>query len=311
MSDACPNSANARHGFKYAGRAPTIDGTCECPFFLTCLCGHRIVSRCNRAARSRCGPCSETYRRRVRRVFESGFTDRPTDRILLVTITAPGDREHFTKNGEPCRCTPPDGINIAEFNALASKGFNRWMQDMRRQYGGIQYGRAAEIQDGKRRKDGDGRGALHFHVLIRADRPDQILRDFRAKDPDCPMRIMVEHHGFGHALDVQIVAVSTAGYCAKYVSKSADEREEMPWLDLVTGELVHGNGRYRTWTASREWGLTMKAIRAAQAAWVRERLASEGDGPGGEPKAAARAGAAEGDALDLNTQSYTTEQEQT
>ena len=303
MIDACGYHGDGRHRFRFGGPARVELETCDAPFWLVCSCGHRMMSRCNRSARSRCGPCSQTYRRRVRRVFASGFTDRPRDRMLLVTITPPGDGQHCLPSGEVCPCTSPEGTNIAEYNALASKAFNRWMQDMRRQYGCIEYARAAEIQDGARRKDGVGRGGLHFHTLIRADRWGQILRDFRKGDPACPMRVLAEHHGFGHELDVEIVAVSTAGYCAKYVSKSADARAAMPWLDLTTGELVNGNRRYRTWSASRGWGLTMAAVRCAQADWVRQQSAS---GPGApEIESAAGVRAAAGGALDSNTGSYT------
>ena len=300
----CSFHDDGRHRWIYSGRAEEGIDNCERPHWMACLCREKFLGRCNRSARSVCGPCSESYRRRVGRIFQSGFTDRPTDRVLLATITAPGDTEHFLPRGDRCPCTPPEGTDIALYNATASKRFNRWMQDLRRQYGPVQYARAAEIQDGKRRRDGAGRGALHFHVLIRAERSGQILKDYGERDPYCAMRLLVEEHGFGHELDVQIVAVSTSWYCAKYVSKSADARSSMPWLDLETGELISGNGRYRTWTASREWGLTMKALRRIQRAWA--QCESHLD----EQTLAwlvARAVAAEGGALDLNTLSYTSQ----
>jgi hypothetical protein len=183
------------------------------------------------------------------------------------------------------------------------------MQDLRRSYGRLQYARAVEIQDGKRRTDGVGRGALHFHVLVRADRPDLILRDYRVSDPHCSMRLLVEEHGFGHELDIKVVAVATSWYCAKYVSKSADARYSMPWLDLSTGELVNGYGRYRTWTASREWGLTMKALRQIQKAWA--ECEWHLDDPTMKWLAAQAANAAEGGALDFNTLSYTNQKGKT
>jgi len=220
--------------------------------------------------------------------------------MLLVTLTAQGDKEHYLRDGEPCRCTPLGGTSVAAFNATASKQFNRWMQDMRRTYGPIEYARAAEIQDGKRRSDGKGRGALHFHVLVRAENEGLVRRDFKKRDPFCPMRLIAMKHGFGHSIDVEDAKAGTAWYCAKYASKSAAERAVMPWFDRVTGELVVGNGRYRTWTASRGWGLTMKDVRRAQAEWARAHPLS------GSEDATETDQAADGGPLDSNTLSYTT-----
>lgn len=244
-------------------------------------------------------------------MFLSGWTDRPTERLVLLTVTAPGEQEHLLRDGSLCPCTPVGGISVAEYNATASERFNRLMQALRRKYGEeLQYARAAEVQDGKRRHDGQGRGALHFHVLLRLDHPRRLLQDFKPSDPYCVLRQLVESHGFGHAVDLQEVPESVASYCAKYVSKSADDRQQMPWLDRRTGEIVEGNGRYRTWTASRKWGLTMQAVRAAQSAWFREGSDPEGprgaDAAGGRQAAdAAVPQAGEAGPLDSNTMSYT------
>ena len=61
-----------------------------------------------------------------------------------------------------------------------------------------------------------------------------------------------------------------AYYVSKYVTKSSDCRREVPWIadvvDAETGELHEGvpvPGRYRTWSTSREWGITMLAVRRA------------------------------------------------
>ena len=40
--------------------------------------------------------------------------------------------------------------------------------------------------------------ALHFHVLMRAESVNKMLRDFKATDPDCALRVLVESVGFGH-----------------------------------------------------------------------------------------------------------------
>src|SRR5665811_11229 len=151
----CWFHADGRHRLSFGGRADRVlrHERCERPNWLVCCCGTKILSRCNRSARSICGPCAESYRRRVGRIFQSGWTDSPNARVLLCTITAPGDSEHFLPRGDRCPCTPPEGTDIAVYNATASKRFNRWMQDLRRSYGPVQYARAAEIQDGAHRSD--------------------------------------------------------------------------------------------------------------------------------------------------------------
>ena len=208
--------------------------------------------------------------------------------MLFVTLTAPGDEAHLLRDGGICPCTPVGGIVVARFNATAAKRFNRWVQEMRRQYGPIEYAKATEVQTGTHRRDGVGRGAVHFHVFLRAEDEARILADYRKNDPWCPLREIAERHGFGHEMDVAVPTIEVAWYAAKYASKSAAERASMPWMDLMTGEISQGNGRYRAWTASRGWGVNMREIRLAQAAWARENR-----------------GAAEGGALDSNTESYT------
>lgn len=93
------------------------------------------------------------------------------------------------------------------------------------------------------------------------------------------MRELAIKHGFGHEVDIQAVkGEGAAGYCAKYVSKSADDRDELPWVDRATGERLRGVGRYRPWSSSRRWSaLTMAAIRAEQSRWAREQIDGDRD----------------------------------
>ena len=88
-----------------------------------------------------------------------------------------------------------------------------------------------------------------------------------------------------------------AGYCAAYVTKAG---ERATTLSPETGEFVMGG--YRSWSASRRWGQTIKSIRAEQRAWAEEH---RGDRP--EAAAAAPAGTvgAGGEAaLDLEREIY-------
>jgi hypothetical protein len=294
-SDVCE-----RHRYRWAGRSDHAHPRCDRPQWLVCRdCGDRLHAACGASSRVKCVPCSVRYRRRVRRVFASGWTDNPLQRVYMLTVTPPGDDLHALPSGEVCPCTPEGGVSVPLFNATAGRSFSKLMVYMRRAYGDVQYGRAAECQDGKRRADEDnGRQAIHFHVLMRVERWQQLEHDYRPKDPYCALRLMIERCGFGHAIKLDLASEHAAHYCAKYVSKSAVDRDSMPWLDLATGEVTRAS-HYRTWSASRRWGSTMKAIKQEQAAWARAEEAAAAVAPATQP--VLLAGAEGAGPLDPNT----------
>ncbi|WP_073390011.1 hypothetical protein [Jatrophihabitans endophyticus] len=125
-----------------------------------------------------------------------------------------------------------------------------------------------EIQDGQRRTDGVGRLGLHDHVIIRT----------RYALDEKQIRRLVIQAGDGHSVsmdDMEPGSRREASYVSKYVIKSADARWQVPWradvVDIesggeVTRELV--KARYRTWSALRNWGLTMAQLRAEAAVWA-------------------------------------------
>jgi hypothetical protein len=59
------------------------------------------------------------------------------------------------------------------------------------------------------------------------------------------------------------------------VTKATDARGVVPWwgqiVDYRTGEVTEGlvPARYRTWSMSRRWGLTMAAVKAQGLAYVK------------------------------------------
>ena len=79
----------------------------------------------------------------------------------------------------------------------------------------------------------------------------------------------------GHSIDVRWVRPGDPNYIAKYVTDACDERRNVPWLDEATGEVVYG-ARCRAWTSSRNWGLTMRELRAQQVAWARNSCRADG-----------------------------------
>jgi hypothetical protein len=188
------------------------------------------------------------------------------------TLTAPGDELHCKKKGchkstcghEKCRCTPLGGVNLGHWNPGAGKAWNRFMTAMTGEYGErIQYFRAVEVQDGDRREDGVGRGAIHYHVLFRSD----VVVSERT------IRKLAIDSGFGHSVDLEELtpgsrnAASKAAYVAKYVTKSCDDRDNTPWLkefvDPETYEVIERlvPATFRTWSQSAKWGIAMASLR--------------------------------------------------
>lgn len=284
---SAPLSEGCDHELRFSGRGAPV-GNCERPTQLACLnCGGCLSTRCNASARSVCGPCSETYRRRVGRLFVSGWNDNPAKRLYFVTLTAPSEvGGHTMPSGDICPCTPVDGINLAHWHADVGQRWSWFMTALRREIGEAEYCKATEVQ---------ARGAIHFHALMRT----------KAHLTEGLVRSLAIAHGFGHEVDVKGVeaaqsAQGFAWYCAKYASKAADDRHEVDTLDRRTGEIIRGMPRLRVWTASRGWGLTMLALKESQARWAR----TEAERSEALASPARTVDAAGGDPLESNTQSY-------
>jgi hypothetical protein len=253
---------------------------------------------CQNHRASKCVPCATRYRRRVETVAGEGMWRRDGF-FSLLTLTAPGDRLHCLKAGcdgsagalpatiyedlsavqrligpaspppapraacshEKCPCTAEGGVNLAEWNPSASKRWNHLLTLIERAYGQRpKYFRAVEVQDGKRREDGLGRGGLHLHVLVWMPYKISVKT----------VRQLAMAAGFGHSVDLQALAPGSkaaARYVAKYVSKSCDAREEVPWevevVDWETYEVTTEQrpATFRTWSQSKDWGTSMAAIR--------------------------------------------------
>jgi hypothetical protein len=230
-----------------------------------------LFARCRRTDGT-CEPCASSYRRDVGRIARRGML--LPGRSYFLTLTAPGDRVHFLPNGDPCSCTPPGGVDLPTWNGECVARWNHLKRDLETLWGvPFVYFKAVEVQK---------RGALHLHVIVRVLGPALVQK--------ADVRRLAVHHGFGHSVDLEDLTTDgdcgrAAGYCAKYCAKSCTERHVVPFVNCRTGEI--GPGRWRTWTASRAWGASMKSMRAEQAAWW-----DENGHPDGNP---AGAGAPSGD----------------
>lgn len=235
-----------------------------------------------------------SYRRTVARLARSGI-GVPTG-VVFLTLTAPGEEDHYLPSGDRCRCSDNAGP-IGEWNAQAGQRWSWLMTYVRRHIDAeAEYFKATEVQ---------ARGALHFHVIMRLSAAGlrRLRAMWRPRDPDCPLRQLVVSRGFGHAIDLQVLDSSSTklarltNYVSKYVSKAVDARHEVPWTPDPDQPRASCRARYRTWTASRGYGSTMAELRRAQVAFMRST--------GSTPSPAWRESRGVALPLDPNTDRYT------
>lgn len=282
------------HVWRYQRSSTAPLPNCSRPTVLHCdNCDSAIRVPCKSTREDRCAQCGARHRRNVARVFRSGFTQDRPEGFFFVTLTAGGESDGLMWDRARCghspgECSGDKGCRVervpmAAWNATAPQRWSWFVTEMRRQLKRpVQFCGSWEVQ---------GRGALHRHALIWC--PGITRQRFRAAVRLCAFR-----YGFGRQHDTQAISggdareiARKAGYCAAYCTKGGDRATT---LNVTTGELRAGG--YRPWSASRQWGQTMKAIRAEQLAWVQEqREAAESPasaGPGGEA------------ALDLDSEIY-------
>ena len=284
-STLCVGSGNGSHRVRQMGyvRGPRQDGlNCDRPVQFVCLnagCKFRPISTCKSLRGSKCGPCSTRQSLKIRRIATDGLQRRcATGYEYLVTVTAPGEAEHLQwvigwdgKTPRPvCGCERHLEDGLGRWNASASKRWNRLRGALKRRHPEMAYWRGVEVQDGKRCKKGcEGRGAIHYHSLIWSADPLDSQE----------VQSLAMRAGFGCVMDVQLMKrgdTRAAAYASKYVSKSTDQRGQVPWetLDVRTGELAEvKDAPYRVWSCSRDWGLTMKVIDEAIRDAARKRAA--------------------------------------
>lgn len=277
-----------RHKMRPAGylRGPAPAGMdCRKPLRVVCRrCGFRSAWACSGHRASRCAPCALRYQRRVRVLAHSGM-GRRRGHLYLLTLTAPGRARHCTRGDgcewkrrgedcqheDACRCTPAGGVDLGHWNMGHSACWNRFRTRLKAHYEGLQFFRGVEVQDGKR--GGASRGALHHHAMVWSPYPLS-KRELREWAIDA---------GYGHSVDLAPCdpgSRKASYYVSKYVTKACDSRQQVPWYDVNrdTGEITPCDGRYRTWSMSRDWGLTMAAVRADAAAYARSKASDiEGD----------------------------------
>lgn len=206
---------------------------CETPIeMLNRDTGETKLVRCQRY----CDTCRSRYRRRVKETARAGLDLSTHPFAYLVTLTAPGH-----------------GTDLAAWNPLAAKCWNRLATALRRFDPSIQFMRNTEVQK---------RGALHHHVIILSTLP--LTRNRVSK--------LAHRSGYGYICDVSPLRGKgdwkrAAAYVAKYVTKAGDERDRTPWevLDIDTGE-IKTHATFRTWSRSQGYGIPMREVK--RRAWL-------------------------------------------
>lgn len=274
-------------------------GDCEHPLeafdAVTKLNGCYVRCRSTRA--SVCSTCAARHRKNVARVGRSGWIDRPGDRGYFVTLTAPGsdvlpwDKSQCV-HGDEIECSGALGCRceiapLREWNDSLGLRWSRFVQYVREYLPGVdvQFFKTYEPQK---------RGAQHAHIMFRFV---GVVSDRRIR---AALRLSAHRWGFGKQLQIDVVDLGsglavarTAGYCAKYASKSSDADRSM--IDTSTGEIIKLH--LRAWSKSDRWGETMRSIRHEQRCWA---VTGGGRPEGGLPVPLAAAGR-----LDLNSDFYT------
>jgi hypothetical protein len=253
-------------------------GYCDHLAFMFCIrCGATGLVPCGASRPSRCRPCAKRYRANLQKMVVQGLRESPPG--LFLTPTAPGDRQHCMRHkgcsGDGpkcviCPCTPEGGVDIGEWNRTLTARANRLLQAIRRGEASpkirgrrapvpLAYVQFREPQDGKRRRDGIGRYALHPHIpMVRSDgKPLQLDKSL--------VRALCIEHGFGHQVDLQAITsdAGLADYASKklgsYCVKGAEDRELVPWGCDDEGRPVKAT--YRVWTRSGNWPSSLKRVK--------------------------------------------------
>lgn len=258
---------------------------CDKPLRAVCVhdCGEVQFWRCDSYG---CEHCGLLKQRRLSRLVDGGADLHLGNGRLgyFVTLTAPGESEHRRwVQGKPrgkreaCQCHD-HGLSDGLWNAQESACWNRLRTALTRSRE-VTFAGAVETQK---------RGMLHRHVLMFVDGPMTFGE----------VQKLALAAGYGCVVDVEPVrsAAKAARYISKYVTKASTDRAVVPWerLDYDTGEVTGKRATYRLWSSSRRWGITMREIKATQAAQARQRamylrelvhgLAEEADGSAAAPR---------------------------
>lgn len=282
----------------YVPKALRRRSDCDQPLLRVCDegCGWSDQIRCRCSSSDKCGPCAERNQKELAQVVARGINQRigAAGYLYFLTVTAPGTKaghRRWFQGKRPAGGTPQcdcDTVwawhSLGSWNRQESANWNRLRTALGRHVGGkTAYISAVEPQK---------RGALHRHIVVASPRP-LIHTEVQG---------LALAAGYGCVLDLEPLQSpeKAARYLSKYVTKTANERAEVPWQVVVvnerTGEVYTRGDRatYRAWSSSQDWGCTRKLLREeartqaqARAAYLRALtpvsvLAASETGPEGQ-----------------------------
>ena len=268
-------------------------GPCERPARLYCsLCRSWTGKRCETGRSSRCVSCAAIKLGDLRSVARSGIPDSHEGLVALVTLTGPGKRRlpwdaSVCHHAPDVACSGPLGCRVealpaAAWHATLPRRWSDFVTYMRRLVGDVQFFKVYEWQQ---------RGVLHVHALVRL--PVGVsAKTFVQSVKLCSLR-----WDFGKP-DVRWLPVgqvptelregvpparspraAAAGYAAKYCTKGYEELGAVRQLDRSTGAI--SARAIRPWSASREWGETMRDCKARRVSyWALPGLPARATVPG-------------------------------
>lgn len=263
----CSHSLRVK-GYTHRGSHSRMD--CAQPLRAVCeKCGWQTYWRCNCSSAEKCADCAERRRKLVARLVDVGTSTRlGTGHTYFLTLNGPGEQEHKRwrqgrgGNDRPaCDCHRVwVEMRKGDWNKQESACWNRLRTALSRLCGELTYIGSVETQS---------RGVLHRHVVLNSARvllPEEV-------------GALALAAGYGCVHDLQPVrsAAKAAWYISKYVTKSSGERSGVPWraevLDKATGEVrvMETTPTFRTWSAARNWGYTLKGLREIAKAQARAR----------------------------------------
>lgn len=257
-------------------------GSCERPMWFDCVhCGYSWCKPCESGRSSKCASCAARKVGDLRAVARSGVPDNVLGMVALVTLTGPGasvipwDTRKCSHRPDVA-CSGKLGCRVDRHAAAAwhkslPRRWSWFVTYLRRLVGDVQYFKVYEWQE---------RGVLHVHALVRV--PDGISgKRFVQAVKSCARSSVTR---FGPQVDVRFLPagdvpaevrpgvqarsprIAAAGYVAKYCSKGYEDLGSVAMLDVDTGEIT--SRCVRPWSASRQWGDSMRTCRLRRFAWA-------------------------------------------
>jgi hypothetical protein len=238
--------------------------------------GESFQSACGSARSSKCVYCAEVKRLDVASIARSGWNDRPSDRGVWATLTAPGsrllpwDRDLCTHSLTiPCSgkigCQV-EAVPLALWHSKMGANWTHFMTELRRSLNSDPTLPLVEIEYVKTYEP-QLRGALHVHAMMR------IIGVCSAARFNSAFEKAAALNGFGPQSKIEFVDLSdertaarVAGYLSKYTTKCADALLGVEVINLHTGEFRPC--RLRNWSASAHWGNRMWETIARRRHWA-------------------------------------------